>query len=79
MGRPGSNKKDGAIVSNNVQVIDFSAIDPGIGHSIPYPLLGEIVNHSSLPAGIELKSASGRPGELRMEVIKEAKLRKQQS
>jgi esterase/lipase superfamily enzyme len=77
LGRPGSIKNDGVIVSNIVQTIDFSAIDPGIGHSIPYPLLTEIVNNSSLPAGIELKSSSERPGEQRLEVIKEAKLHKQ--
>jgi esterase/lipase superfamily enzyme len=77
LGRPGSVKKDGVIVSTIVQTIDFSAIDPGIGHSIPYPLLTEIVNNSSLPAGIELKSSGERPGEQRLEVIKEAKLHKQ--
>jgi esterase/lipase superfamily enzyme len=77
LGFPGSVKKEGVIVSKIVQTIDFSAIDPGIGHSIPYPLLAEIVNNSSLPAGIELKSSSERPGEQRLEVIKEAKLHKQ--
>lgn len=76
LGRPIPGKKDIAIISKVIQTIDFSAIDPGIGHSVPYPLLSEIVNNSSLPEGLELKSASERPGEQRFEVFKEAKLQK---
>jgi esterase/lipase superfamily enzyme len=54
LGRPASSKKDNLLAIHGIETIDFTAIDKGVGHNIPYPLLNEIMSHSNEPFGIEV-------------------------
>jgi len=57
-----------------VETVDFTAIDPGFGHSMPYPLLFQILNHDLLPPGIALVKRNYEQGDGSiLEVVKVAK------
>jgi esterase/lipase superfamily enzyme len=59
MGRPGNGKNDTQAL-NGIETVDFSALDRGIGHCIPYPLIFQAMNHDQLPEGIELIAREGK-------------------
>jgi esterase/lipase superfamily enzyme len=57
-----------------VKTVDFSVLDPGFGHSMPYALIFQILNHDLLPPGIELvKKTDPRSDTSVLEVVKIAK------
>jgi esterase/lipase superfamily enzyme len=73
LGRPSSSKRDNLFAIHGIETIDFTAIDKGVGHNIPYPLLNEIMSHSSEPFGIEVVRREPGLDNLHTDLIKVVK------
>jgi esterase/lipase superfamily enzyme len=53
LGRPVRHSHDMPLIPG-IETVDFSALDHGIGHYIPYTLIFQTLNHEVAPGGIEL-------------------------
>lgn len=73
LGRPSSSQRNKLFALHGIETIDFTAIDKGVGHNIPYPLLNEIMSHSDGPFGMEVVHRGAGVDNAHIDVIKVVK------